>query len=467
MRAGTATRAVANAVVTVGLALLVPGCGTGDRAPDRVVLVTVDTLRADHLGCYGYPRDTAPFVCELAAAGRMFTNALASGSHTAPTHASLLTSLQPVQHGVKENGQSLDPAVLTMAEIFRDRGFETAAFTSVRFLKNIADGFERVDAKINREGGRYHRPADDTISAALRWIRRRRDTRKFFVWVHLYDVHEYQRPDTVDADALRRIRDLPVSGHEMWEFLSGEHATRFERFDPDALMTHITHYDAQILFVDRQLRRLHERLAEMGLEEGTLWVVTADHGEGLGSHGYLGHGRYLYNEQLRVPLVMHTGGTEGPAARIGQLVRHVDLLPTLAELVGGSTEGQIVPVEGTSLVPLLRGASRRDRSGPERLAYAERRPARDHWEPGDLLALQDSRLKYIYSSEGADELYDLREDPLELDNLAGSAAGEVAERLRDRLLSLYAEMSREGENVIGTEVDESMIEELRALGYIQ
>jgi len=446
-------------------AVLAAGTACHARTPayDNLLLVTVDTLRADHLGLYGYPRPTSPYLDELGSEGVVFWHAIASSSHTAPSHASILTSLYPEQHRVLVNGQELQPDVPSLADIARAGGRETAAFVSVRFLEGLRHGFDVLDADV--PDGHVFRTADATVDRAVRWLRERDPSRPFLLWLHVYDPHQHVVTTRMPEPYYQAMReDSARRGDEFLYFLKQE-----QGYPRDAVSDSIDRYDAQVAFVDAQVRRLFEAAAEVASPGRTLRVVTADHGEGLGNHGFEGHGRYLYNEQLRAPLIIHGDPERLRHAVVPSVVRHVDVLPTVAELLGLELPGGGSRLEGRSLVPLFDAPSR-DLGLPP--AFSQRRPPDERrldigWEPGTKLAAQDARHKYIYNSEGDDEFYDIHLDPNELRNLAGSNS-EDERRLHEWLTAKMDALSHDHRTKGETPgIDPRHLEDLRALGYIQ
>ncbi len=457
--------------VLLGGALLLAACGAAPvrplDTPRAVVFVTLDTTRADHLGCYGYARPTSAFVDRLAREGVLFERAYAPASHTAPSHASMFTGLYPAQHGVLVNGQGFPatgsaggrPSYTTLAELFGAAGYRTAAFTSVAFLEGLTRGFSHVDLG----GGRRYRQADATVQAAVQWMRGLASSDRFFAWIHLFDAHGPSRAPTRHLDALRF-----ASGAAQTAF-AGEAWTRWgvprSYFKSAAeLAARYQKYDAEIRFTDEQLARLSGELQGNSRKRGTLWVVTADHGEGLGNHSEWGHGRLLYDEQLHVPLVFSGNGLRG-AVRDPSLVRLVDVMPTLAALLGRTQAQPGFTSEGRSLLPLLTGSGRL----PASRAFAQRRPpdkARRLWERGEVFAVFDLDWKYIAHSQGGDEFYDLRKDPLELANLV-KAPSPLKERLASLTRETWTRLRREGSRLPERPFDTTTEEELRALGYIK
>jgi arylsulfatase A-like enzyme len=475
----------APASVPAGWPVSVELAGETRHRYERVVLVTIDTLRADHVSCYGYPRETTPFLDRLAERGARFTRAIAAFSCTAPSHATMLTGLVPAVHGVLENGGELDSAATDLADVFARAGFETAAFLNAGFLRGIAGSFARVEVGAL---GRRKRVASgaEVVDAAIAWLERERKGARFFLWLHLYDPHEWFRrvrehgddPEPIWSGAtpdgflarVAEIHGLPPSepGEPLalsWDVADGgEHGP----FGPERFPSFIDAYDELTLFADRQVARLYERLEALGLPGRTLWVVTSDHGEGLASHGVSGHGARVYQEQLHVPLIVHASDGSVPARVVGELAAHVDLFPTLAETLGLAVSAHPELYDGRSLWPLLRGDPT---AWPERFVLSQRqveglRPP----DPVELYALQDARRKLILhvpargaSGPRARELYDLEADPRELADLgaAHADAAELEALLEERLRCYRALAPARRE----AEVPEEWLQELRDLGY--
>lgn len=472
------------AVLLVGYGLA--GCNQGEdlaapvsggEPPDTIVLVTIDTLRADHLPSYGYPRDTAPFLTALAERSAWFESCISASATTAPSHASIFTSLQPMQHGLLRNGLHLDERVPTLAESMAAKGYRTAAFTSVGFLRGVSRGFERfetrrkddADAKETTLTIRSYLPAEVVVDRASEWVGRLESGAPAFLWVHLYDVHQWQSDDDVPPEALAELRRRDARGEggaaSSGRLVMERHAAAPSelRWTEAELESYIDNYDAQIVHVDEQLERLHDALERFGRGGNALWVITSDHGEGLASHGYESHGELLYQEQLHVPLVLHFTDGRYAGERREELVRSVDLFATVEELVG---QGISPHARGRSIVPLLTAARAAE---PGRLAYAERRPvdankARIGWTDESLHSVQSRRHKYIAHGASRDEFYDLRDDPLELENLIdrpSTAKDDLSLRIESHLRMISREDRAE------EELDPAFTEELEQLGYIK
>ncbi len=456
---------VRHLISALALALAVCGCGK-PAPPQRIFLVTIDTLRADHLGLYGYPRATSPFIDSLGKEGLVFETAFASISHTAPSHASLFTALHPAQHGLLVNGEELHESLLTLAQLYRGQGYRTAGFTTVSFLQGLAAGFDELSYE-----SRFH-PASTILGKAREWIRALPAEEKLFVWIHLFDVHEWNQEKHVDPEALRAIRRRnELRGEALLDYLEREHGTKFGQ-GREKVLRSINRYDGQVLSTDQALARFFETLEGEGLADDALWVVTSDHGEGLGNHDYMGHGKTVYNEQIRVPLVFYFSDRRLAPRRVRGLVRLVDVAPTLAEVAGASFDAQVVPTTGKSLLPLMVS----DRHGWDvKTVFSQRRPAdakrlSQGWHPGDVFAIQSDRHKVIAYSQGEPELYDLASDPFELHDLAGEPAagdpGDESARMLEGLIRRYRAMAAQGRDLGSGIINPEYIEELKALGYL-
>lgn len=433
--------------------------------PKRIFVVTIDTLRADHLGLYGYPRGTSPFLDSLGARGIVFESVFASCSHTAPSHASLFTGLQPAQHRLLQNGETLPEPVVTLASLLKERGYKTAGFTTVSFVKGLSAGFEEFSYEET-----FHDSAE-ILGRAEDWVRRQGAEQPFFVWIHLFDVHQWNEDDQIDREALREIRTKSdVEGPELVKLLREKFGDPFAGRIPKAkILRAVNRYDGQILSVDRHLADFFARIEAEGLMDGSLWVVASDHGEGLGNHDHMGHGKSIYNEQTRVPLLFYFADGRYEPRRLDGLFRLVDVAPTIAETAGTSFESQVLPMAGRSFLGVLA----ENRPWTVETAFSQRRPADERrlhlgWEPGEVFALQSRDFKVIAKTEGQHEVYDLGSDPFELHDLAGEPDPPAEkERMLRELVRMYRKMVQQGEERLGSsEIDPEFVEELKALGYL-
>jgi arylsulfatase A-like enzyme len=455
------------AAVARGAACVLPLIAIGACAPQppsqRIVLVTIDTLRADHLGSYGYPRGVSPFLDGLAEQSAVFDHAFSSCSHTAPSHASLFTSLQPAQHRLLVNGEHLDDKLLTIAELLSEHGYRTAAFTPVKFLNGLNAGFDHFGSSKSYES------ADAVLGRAFEWISGTGTDESSFVWIHLFDVHEWVEPKHLQRPSIRWvIENAQLQGGDLRSWLGEHHGLPSNLSEGRVpLIRAINRYDGQLYAVDRALKDFYGRLGELGLLEESIWFITSDHGEGLGNHHRMGHGRYIYDEQIRVPLLVHSPSGGVATGRVSEMVRLVDLAPTIAALAGISMGAQPIPVVGESILPLLRG-----RGTPWTVTetFAQRRPAdekriNEGWLPGEVYAARNADRKLIISSEGPCELYDLEIDPFELNNECQPSEPDIAELIR-QLTDAFNAMQTQGEAMRSGVASPEVIEELKALGYL-
>jgi arylsulfatase A-like enzyme len=447
----------------VGAVVFGHGCVVPDEVPQRIVLITIDTLRADHLGSYGYPRDVSPFLDDLAKRSVVFDQAISSCSHTAPSHASLFTSLQPAQHRLLVNGERLDDRLVTIAEVLSDQGYQTAAFTPMLFLSGLDAGFQVFSAAESYE------PATEVFDRALRHLDSVDAESRVFLWIHLFDVHEWREPKRLDRRSVRWVRqNANPRGRDLRSWLQDNHGLprNLENFGI-SIVRAVNRYDGQLYSVDQALQSFYQEFEDRGFLDDSVWLITSDHGEGLGNHRHLGHGRSIYEEQIRVPLLVHSPDGWFAVRRVAELVRLVDVAPTIADFAGSSMESQPIPVVGHSFVDVLRG---RGEGWTVTEAFAQRRPADQRridqgWIPGDVYATRSSERKLIISTEGPCELFDLFTDPFELDNICDPTDPAVSELMR-LLTESFDLMQSQGEGVRSGAASPEVIEELKALGYL-
>ncbi len=417
----------------MSLLALLPGCRraastTPPAERPNVLLVTIDTLRADRVGCYGHASASTPVLDALAARGVRFATAVAHVPLTGPSHASILTGLGPLGHGFRENAGFVLPAqVKSGAEDFRQAGYRTGAFVSAFPLDRrfgFDRGFETYDDHLPKGNDPRRTPyverfADATTDAVLRWLAAPGPAaapgRPFFLWVHYYDPHAPYEPP---GDFAARFRGAP--------------------------------YDGEVAFADQQVGRLLRALEERGVLASTLVVAMSDHGEGLGDHGEGTHGLFVYDSTLKVPFIVAGPGVA--AGRVAPTVaRGIDVLPTLLDYAGVKLRPEL---EGRSLRPAIEGREMSDAPAYAETLYPQREFG---WAP--LFAWRTARHKMIEAPRP--ELYDLETDPGETDNRAGRENARLAE-MRQKL---EAALSRPAVSA-AADVDPEAAERLRALGYV-
>jgi len=402
-----------------------PGSATGMN----VLIVTIDTLRADRLGCYGHTGARTPTIDALAESGLLFEQATTVSPITLPSHASIFTGLVVPNHGVRHNGTfKLSPDATTLAERFSASGYDTAAFVSAFVLdrryglnQGFTDYDDRFETTIDAGPGSYpERPADAVTARVTDWLRARADARRespFFVWVHYFDPHGPYEPPAPFAES---FSEAP--------------------------------YDGEIAFVDNELARLIDKLRDLALLDDTLILITSDHGEGLGDHDEATHADLIYDSTMRVPWILSNPRLfpNGNVVR-DRLAATIDIVPTLAALTGLEPAG---PVDGIDITAAPVAG---------RAVYLETlAPLLDYgWAP--LYGLRRIDDKFIQAPQP--EYYDLASDRAELDNLyedrkdAGGLRAELSARLADwpdafEVAGIQKELTR----------DE--LERLTSLGYV-
>ena len=461
---------------------------------DHILLITLDTLRADHMSCYGYPRETTPFMDSIAAGGVRFTRAFAPMATTAPSHATMLTGLYPLQHTVVRNGNRLPDDVGTLPEILSAAGFETAGFvsTNVHFaVGNIDQGFGHFDEPGPQESwigpvdgtnslDLQYRRAEQTLAGASAWLENTPPPQRLFMWIHLFDPHTPYVRRRAHLDAATAGDSEAAAA---WlDFVRAEHHVDLRpgpgmptgpadaEHRPDDRLGYDL-YDAEIHYLDASLKAFFDHTAALGFED-FLTIIVADHGEGLGAHGWWGHGKHIYNEQVRIPLILRWPDGRYAGKVVRTVVEANDLMPTILQAAGvdGRTiaENRALPIEGTPLQRLLAADSGADAFGYafiQRREFATDSSGSSNYERGEKFALVNADWKYIYRTTGADELYHLATDFHEQHNLIDSDPAEMSD-LQTTLLDLIDGL--EAGTGLGREVvDAETIRKLRSLGYVQ
>jgi arylsulfatase A-like enzyme len=459
MNAGEYHEACIRCTADVWLAAIIaafvafPACAPPDAGPPNLLIISIDTLRADHVGSYGYGRKTTPALDRLAREGVLFENAVANSPWTLPSHASLFTGLYPRSHGLKSLDARLREDIPTLAERLRAEGYATCALYNSLYLRphsGLLRGFAEHQYFPERVNDERVRSGSSQVDRAIDWLGQPRD-RPFFLFLHNYDVHTKYDPSPSYLEMFARPYDGGIQGtlNELRSFREGERT-----LDEADLNRLIDLYDAGIRELDDQLGRLLDHLDMSGLAATTYVVVVSDHGEEFLDHGDVLHGRTMYEELLRVPLIVR--GPGAPAGRrVGELAQLNDLFPTLLSLAGVEAG---VPVEGVDLSPAWMGGS----LDHQRMAYAEA----DHYNEEDDIKRMVRRgaRKLIYDRlTRTPELYALDRDPLERKNIARENPGLVTE-LMGSLHEYVAGGRGEAER---SPFDREQIEMLRGLGYVQ
>lgn len=394
--------------------------------PENLVLVTLDTLRADHLGCYGYREPTSPTIDRLAASGVLFEQAQSTAPLTLPSHSTILTGLYPFRHGVRNNGDFyLPPSVPTLATHFKQHGAATAAFVSAFVLDSrygLDQGFDFYEDRMERkdmalQDFEVERKGGETMRASVDWLRANANG-PFFMWVHLYDPHEsYDPPEP--------------------------YRSRFA-----------SRYDGEIAYTDSLVGELVGALDELGVRSRTLLALVADHGESLGEHGEESHSIFIYNATMHVPVILNMPGGLPEGTRVSAPVSIADIYSTFVELFGFEAAAG---TDGRTLLPLIKRPSG-DRTGD---IYIESQFPKLYLRWAPLVGLRSGPWKYIEAPRP--ELYRVDVDPAEANNLATSNP-EMAASMRERLRELLPEGDEDRFN--RQALDDETIAKLAGLGYV-
>jgi arylsulfatase A-like enzyme len=444
-----------------------------DAARDNLILISIDTLRADHLGAYGYPRDTSPRIDAVAGQGALFTQAQVQWPKTGPSIASFMTSTYCAVNGSRALRIRLDDKLVTLAEVLRDAGFHTAAFianVNVGRYFNFTQGFEEVHEMWDHSGGLRTQNTgttflsnDEIAARVVKWLRARHDQR-FFLWVHLLDPHgPYVPPESMAA---RFVHDDLFAARP--EIVPPARIPEYQRSEVlKSLADYIAAYDAEISYSDAAVGTILDEVDTLGLRKRTLLVITADHGESLGEHDYyFNHGQYAYDACTRVPLILRHPTWINPGLRVDTPVALLDLVPTVLDLLDVTPKIPVSQFQGQSLRPWLQGDVM-----PPTPVFTESRSGQ--------CAVRSGRWKYIVDPRQSTpevpvvanrQLYDVQTDPMETRNLAAELP-DVA-RECEALLARWAQLmqwagkSFHSEQVPDEAIDQAVLEQLHSLGYV-
>lgn len=400
----------------------------------NLIIFTIDTLRADHLECYGYQETKTPNINRMASEGILFQHAIVQAPLTLPSHSSIFTGTYPLFHGVRDNGGFyLDERFTTLAEVLKNKGYSTAAFVAAFVLDSrwgLHQGFDYYFDDFDLT--KYKTPSldavqrrgDEVLAEAYRWIEENHKN-KFFTWIHLYDPHTpYDPPEPYKSQY---------------------------RGKPFGL------YDGEIAYVDQLIGEFRSFMEDRDLLDRSIVVLTGDHGESLGEHKESAHGFFIYDSSIRVPLIIRLPALKLSSTVLDKQVRSIDIMPTLLHLVNATSPESI---QGRSLLPLMLGKD----DGDSLEAYSETYWPKYHYGWSQLRLLRQGQYKFIDAPKP--ELYDLLTDPGELNNLVDKKAS-LAHKMKRELETLIQEYSAEGiEEMSPERLDDDSLVKLQALGYI-
>ncbi len=394
------------------------------RTTAPVILISIDTLRADHLPAYGDQNVETPEIDRFFKDAVFFEHCYSHCPQTLPSHTSILTGLLPFEHGVRDNlGFFVKPDQVTAASILKKEGFDTGGFISSYVLREetrISRGFDTYDGHMKREKAEVtiaelQRKGQDTIAAARSWLDGRDDSRRFFLFLHLYEPHAPYTPP---------------------EPFASRYAGRL--------------YDGEIAYTDGLVGSFLQTLRDKDLYDRSLIIFTGDHGEGLGDHGESEHGVFIYNDTIHVPLAIKFPKNAFAGRRVQTPVQHIDLLPTILDFYGIKST---LPYQGKSLIGILQGGD------VKRAIYSESLYPRYHFGWSELYSLTDATYKYIKAPK--EELYDLKTDGSEHQNVAATLSSKAGQ-YRSQIDRIISSSSIEAP----AEMTQEELEKLQALGYI-
>jgi len=476
--------------------------GADKKTPQGVILVVADTLRRDHLDMYGYRRQTAPFLKQLAGDGTLFKDAISQATWTKVSTPAIMTSLYPSAHTVQDFTDRLPASANTMAESFRKAGYATVSFSSVMFtgkFSNMQQGFEELHESTSVTDPESSKTAREYVDRLTRWVEGHRDV-PFFAFLHVFDPHDPYEPHPPynglwadmskkeeHEEQLKKVREV-IKDPLMKNFgMPTREELKQAGLDPDAYVKYDEDwYDGSIRALDAEMARLYERLRMLGLSDKTLFVFTSDHGEEFLDHGRMFHGQSAYAELDEVPLFFHLPGVVPSKAVVNETVESVDIMPTILALAGVPSPGKLM---GRNLVPLMSGRSTGALTSNQgnvvhasgdvepRPAVTEKLPTKQAGGPPprdtSSVALIWNGWKLIHNYDRSKEmpefeLYKRADDPLDHHNLAGKYPDQV-KRMRPMIDAWRQRVkaARLPKDDNPGNLSKEELQRLRALGYVK
>ena len=420
-----------------------------EKSHSQIILISIDTLRADHLGIYGYKRDTSPNIDLLAAESAMFANVYASSPWTLSSHVSILTALNSVNHQVYQDTEKMDPDLVTVAEMLRVNDYYCSAFTGGGFVSSVfgfADGFdsyyERTDEVL------LNIAAELNFRDVARWIDSNKN-KNYFLFIHTYQLHD---PYACPAP----YKTMFLSENSKWShinlngYLGGKNSI-FKELPEDERQNIIDLYDAEIRYTDEKLiGPLVQKLKDMALYDQTMIIFTSDHGEEFYDHGGWGHGHNLYDESLKVPLLIKFPESKFMGFKVENIVSLVDIVPTILDEM--HIKSSRYELDGKSLIPILEGKDKKDRiflSDVGENILNMHLPQKIATNEGKTKLILNKTIRsenkgyfrFPPPSTKDVELFDLSSDPLENSNIVDKKSS-LANRILDRIEEIYRNAKR-------------------------
>lgn len=469
----------------------------------NIFLITIDTIRADHLSCYGYPRKTTPFIDQLAGKGVMFQNAYAPSASTSPAHATIFTSYYPMTHKVQKNWYKLDFRFNTLAEILSKYGYYTAAFTSSWVFSpcQLDQGFNTFNEAPAKQDaitkwGKKYRDASLTFQAVKSFF----DSKNFrgqnvFVWIHLFDPHRPYFPPQKYTDAISNLNDSSQM-MKIWTeqhkinpslfksdiFMKLEHPLNHPEYyqnreAQDIMLEQLNLYDAEIMYADHTVMKLYEYFTVRGLNEKATWIITGDHGEGLGNHNWFGHALKINSEAIKIPLIINIPDSKQNTV-VNHVVEHSDIFPTISDYLGIDFTGIAPGSPGASLLYDILGLGK---PYPKKYSFSQREhfnkriqwegkaiPGYMVYEHGETYSLQNERFQYIYRSAGVNEFYNIMDDPYGIKNLIQDTGHPATKNHAAFIVAMKKFISRYKDlDLMIKKASRKEIEKIKSLGYVE
>jgi arylsulfatase A-like enzyme len=457
-------------LATLCASLVLAACDGGPKQPPKlerpnIVLITIDTLRADHLGCYGYFRNTTPHIDALAKESVVFEQAYATMATTLPSHTSMFTARYPLEHGIFANirhGGSpfgWKPGMMSFAQVAKEAGYTTGAFISAAALKHqcgIDAGFD-----VFSEPTGVERKAGETIAEVLPWLEAKAKE-PFLLWVHFYDPHwKHKAPPPYDT-MFHDDKDAPALEQWIAERQIGDKELRSNARKTTETRGALNDYCGEVAYADSQFGVLIDELEKRALLDKSIVIFCADHGEGLNQHKWTAHG-LVWEEQLRVPFILRFPPQAKVAPqRVAGVVSLIDMFPTVL--------ARVKPFETPMFAQFLKQATGVDALSPEyveRPIFGQRTEREMAEDPGEMYAVTTPEWKYIHEPEAGDMLFDRRKDPFELDNLL-ERQPETAARVHSLMELMMSEQKARGASMGEAEqleADPELLRQLRETGY--
>ncbi len=451
--------------------LWIPGCGKErQNKKPNIVMIVMDTVRRDHLSCYGYHRDTTPTLKKLLAESRKYETAYSVSSWTSPAHASLFTGLYPVAHKSTQENWSLDENSTTLAEVLTSVGYDTIGIVENAILAkthHFDQGFLKYYEtwKMRPPRGLEH---ENMAFLLFNWHLRKMDEQKpYFCFINLLQAHNPYNTSRQFKNTFVSDPSITINGHDRKNYYLGI------RKYSDAEIRHLKElYDAEILYVDYLIRKFIGKLRSKGQWDETVFIVTSDHGENIGDHDHVDHVFSLYQSTIRIPLIIHYPPLFTPGSRDTDIAQLTDIFPTLMNILG-ITEGNSQGID------LLKPEARKNRTAFCEY-YRPLQAMRVYGKEKDNKKLQQynrrlrsvvhNNMKLIWGSNGIHELYNLASDPGEEKNIIDSPDHSVTRRKLNSLLEMLKnkyDLGRQKQSSMSEELDKKTIEALKSLGYIQ